>query len=167
MNVTFPQVFFGSDLHGVSIKRNGSNLGQNKIKFVSRSARAFNFFCHKLPYLHFFFDFFKNQNQTAYFEVKLAKLFMKNWNCFPEICVLVWITINSSPFEQWNISTWASHLKYWQITFKFHESLKNKKTKKTPFAFVLWPAMGNKVVFYFGLILGLPYLVSSPRCFYN
>ena len=45
-------------------------------------------------------------------------------------CFLVWIIINSTAFEQWNIPTWAFHLKYWQITLKFHFIAWTKVLKK-------------------------------------
>ena len=71
----------------------------------------------------------------------------------PEICFLVWITINSSVFEQWNIPIWASHFQYWQITLKFHLSawtkvLKNKN-KNPLFAFKFLDLLRKTNLFFY------------------
>ncbi len=78
---------------------------QAKIKtsFVSHSMLAFIFFATSYSIYIFYLDFFKNQNEIAYFDVKLDKNFVNNWEYFPEISFLVWRTINSSAFEHWNI----------------------------------------------------------------
>ena len=110
------------------------------------------------PFTFFNLDFFKNQNQIAYFEVKLDKTFMKNGKYFPEIC-FVWITINSSESwavkytsDQWNTPTWALHLKCWQTTFKFHFSAWTNVNKKMLFAFNFFDLLQEtKLFFYFGL----------------
>ncbi len=81
-------------------------LGQNKKTSLFPVVYAHLSFCHKLPHLQFLFGFFfKNQNEIAYFEVKLDKALVKNWKYFHEICFLV-----NQGFVSW---FW---LGYWNFT---------------------------------------------------
>ncbi len=60
-----------------------------RIYFFATNYRIYNFYLH----------FFKNQNQIAYFELKLDKTFVKNENNYMKFVFL--FDINSSAFEQW------------------------------------------------------------------
>ncbi len=86
-------------------------------------ARPHLIFCHKLPYLHFLFWLFsKNQNQIAYFKVK-------KWKCFPEIWFLVWVIINSSAIEHWNLPRIALLSNNIKISLQCLNKSRDKKLK--------------------------------------
>ena len=105
---------------GAFVKGYGKKMG------LFSAALPHLLFYHKLPHLHILFGLFQKSKSNCLFWGKIRKKTfennLKNWNSF---FFLVWITINESAFEDWNLPTWALHLNYCHFSANLNKSFKN------------------------------------------
>ena len=85
IEVSFKHIEFVNASYGTAKKGMEIFPFKAKKKCLLRSGHAFSFFATNYHIFFFYLDFFKNKNQIAYFEVKLAKTFGTKRKYFPKM----------------------------------------------------------------------------------